>query len=551
MNISGFQLHYRSAFELRRKPGAVPAWRNVAAMVQAWLTQKLSGQQISFGPEFFNRGEWKNPRFPRTFVRVESGMGNGSAEAPEFWAMCFEHPCGQVPARQWQTQIGLTHRTGDSIHVAVTTIHWLPDYVGDEPPPPLPTSPQIVRTLISNEAWQGWSGSEPLSAGAKTLQVGHGDEFLERLKDIGRICPIVYVSREHNSARFLVDPSRLARNLAGMASVYIAETTELDDELENFLDSNFRCANGMVRVYQPNIRFEIPSDFRRHRFFPRAYILDRGTLHTEDIIIKGLARRSLTPVANIVASIEDVLSRGREARLHSLRAEVESAATQREMIELYTQEIKKIEEKVQGLEEENRILTGERDEMDDKVDRLEYESAMHKQRADFADDLDAKSRAQVDAVRNLTVFPKTLSDIVELISDIYSDRLCFTERAVKSASGYQIEVGVAWECLRSMATVLYDLYFNQDLTVREISQAFRSKTGYEVGLFDSETTKNNTRLALLRQDTFEDEKIDISTHVKHRTKKPNLLRVHFHVHREKKLLIIGHCGDHLDTIRTN
>jgi FtsZ-binding cell division protein ZapB len=551
MNTSGFQLHYRSAFDLRRKPDSTSGWRSIAEIIQVWLAQKARGPQFNFGQHFFSRGEWQNSESSRTIVRVESATGRGSVEVPEFWAMLYEHPCGQVTSRRWQTQIGLTHPSSDLIHVAITTIHWLPDYVGDEPPPPIPTSPQVVSRLISNTHWQASSGTELLSANSKLQQVGRGDEFLERLKDDGRSCPIVYVAREHNSERLLVDPIRLARNLAGMAAVYTAENTEVDEELENFLESNFRCANGMVRVYQPNIRFDVSNDFRRHRFFPRAYIVDRGAFHTEELIVKGLARRSLKVLPNSVSTVDDVLSRAREARLTSLRAEVESAAGQREMIDLFTEEIRKIEERAKGLEEENRTIAAERDELDDKVDRLEYENAIYQQRAAATDDRDATLQAQVDAVRNLAAFPKNLYDLVKLVSGIYSDRLHFTERALRSAHGYSIDLGVAWECLRSMATVLYDLYFTQQLTVREIAQEFRSKSGYELGLFDSETTKNNKKLAALRQDVFQGKRIDISAHVKHRNSKPNLLRVHFFPHREKKILVIGHCADHLDTMRTN
>src|ERR1019366_9121573 len=106
---------------------------------------------------------------------------------------------------------------------------------------------------------------------------------------------------------------RLAKNLAGTATVYTAETPELDEELKIFLDSNFRCANGMVRVYQPKIRFDLPENYRRHRFFARAYIIDRGAFHTEDLITKGLARRSVVSAPNAVMNLDDVLSRARES----------------------------------------------------------------------------------------------------------------------------------------------------------------------------------------------------------------------------------------------
>lgn len=551
MNTSGFQLHYRSAFDLKRKSGSVSAWKNVVALVQAWLMRKTRIQQFDFGPEFLKQGEWKAAQFPRTSVRVESALGVRTGNDPEFWAVSYEHPCGTFPSRQWQTQIGLTHSTDGVIGVAITTIHWLPDYVGDEPEPPLPTSPQIVSDLISNEDWEAFSGTESLSPRPKLLLVGHGDEFFSRLEDAKRGCPIVYASREHGSARFLMDLDHLAKNLAGMASVYSAETDEIDEELEHFLIEDFRCANGMVRVYQPQARFDSPNDYRRHRFFSRAYILERGTSHTESVITKGIARRSLTTLPNVVMTLDDISSRARETRLHQLRADVESAAGQREMIELFTAELAKSESKVQSLEAENRMLAALREDLDNKVDRLEYENSMFQRRAASVEDNDAKLQAQVDTVRNLAALPESLRDVIDLISGVYSDRIYFTDRAKKSANGYVIDLDVAWECLRSMATVLHDLYFNQKLTAREIAQQFKAKTSYDLGLFDSETTKNNKRFSALRRDSFEGKSIDISAHVKHRNSKPNLLRVHFCANQDKKLLIIGHCADHLDTINTN
>ena len=249
--------------------------------------------------------------------------------------------------------------------------------------------------------------------------------------------------------------------------------------------------------------------------------------------------------------LDDVLSRARESRLSSLRAEAESATNQQEMIELFWEESAKTDGKIRGLEEENRTLAAEREELENKVDRLEYENSIFQKRAASADDLDAKLRAQIDVVRNLATIPKTLSDVIKLVSGIYSDRIYFTERALKSASGYIIDVQVAWDCIRSVATVLHDLSFTHDLTAREIVQQYKAKTGYDLALFESETTKNNKKLAALRQDRFERQTIDITSHVKHRNGKPNLLRVHFFRHTEKKLLIVGHCGDHLETMKTN
>ena len=102
-----------------------------------------------------------------------------------------------------------------------------------------------------------------------------------------------------------------------------------------------------------------------------------------------------------------------------------------------------------------------------------------------------------------------------------------------------------------MATVLHELYFQQKLQLREVVVHFRNRTGFELAIGESETTKGNKKLAGQRRDTYKGEAIDISMHVKHGHSPGNILRVHYYPHPGERRLIIGHCGDHLDTVKTN
>src|SRR5258708_27011554 len=104
----------------------------------------------------------------------------------------------------------------------------------------------IVRSLLGLRGWEPYSGSESLTSQYKAVRAGRGDEFFDRLRDNQRSCPIVYVSQEAGTGAFKLDPAHLARVLAGMATVYAAESTELDEEMAFFLERDFRCANGML-----------------------------------------------------------------------------------------------------------------------------------------------------------------------------------------------------------------------------------------------------------------------------------------------------------------
>jgi hypothetical protein len=62
-------------------------------------------------------------------------------------------------------------------------------------------------------------------------------------------------------------------------------------------------------------------------------------------------------------------------------------------------------------------------------------------------------------------------------------------------------------------------------------------------------TQRDSRLMRLREREYEGKLYDISPHVS--LNKGSLsLRVHFAIEQDSKKLIIGHCGDHLDTFST-
>lgn len=55
----------------------------------------------------------------------------------------------------------------------------------------------------------------------------------------------------------------------------------------------------------------------------------------------------------------------------------------------------------------------------------------------------------------------------------------------------------------------------------------------------------------LKQDTYDGLPIDITAHVKcGDNRPPKLRRVYYYLHHDEKVLVVGHCGDHLDTAGT-
>ncbi len=339
-----------------------------------------------------------------------------------------------------------------------------------------------------------------------------------------------------------------------MASVYAASSTELDDELTIFLKRDFRCANGMVRIYQPRARFDVPSDFKRHRFFARAYIIDQGARHTEDLIVRGIARRGWTVYEQGVASIDDVMGRAREIRLQQLKSEADSVAKQQELIELFSAENARLEESktqqaeiIRNLQGENQRLESDLQDRDDTIGRLEYDGRQFQTRCETAE---SQARGIADAVRSLHRIPESIPEVVSLIEKIHGARIVFTDRAKKSAETADFDdINEAWRCLWAVATILHELQFPESGSAGNLEKDFLARSGFELSLREKGSTKADKKLMALRKDSWKGQEIDITPHVK-AEKRGKSFRVYYCPDQSRRLIVVGSCGDHLDTSGT-
>ena len=108
---------------------------------------------------------------------------------------------------------------------------------------------------------------------------------------------------------------------------------------------------------------------------------------------------------------------------------------------------------------------------------------------------------------------------------------------------------IIWQCLRAMTNELHDLVMQQ-LSAQQVADEFRKRSKFELTWTESKETKRDGKLLALRKVSHRGKQYDVTPHVKWGTKPPNLLRVHFCVDQEKRQIIVGHCGDHLDTYGT-
>lgn len=549
-------LHYRCAFELA--PAAVGGldWGDLVRTVRTWIakrTPKGPLNQDFRGKWFYAGGEWRLHGAPRWYVKTARHGGTGTEEPPRYWSLRWEHPCSDVALRQWRTDIGLTTTGPDRFVFSLATTRWLiPGFLGKEPASPVPSAPGIVTRLLGSPHWKAHAGSEELAMSTFLLRDGQAKALLAHLQDSERACPLVLIAKDFATGKALLDPARLAKLLAGAAAVWESETSWVDKELEMLLPPGFRCWNGMVRVYQPRVRLNIADDSKRHRYFTREEIQSLGPAATEEALVRGVVRRARPVAFSEVTTVEDVADKQRGAHLVEMKA---AARGSKEWSEYLEKDVGRLEAELKHEREKASRITDLEDQVEDLQEenrRLQFQQSRALTRAQEAESVKSALAARAALIDNLDRLPNSLPDVVDLIQRAYPDRIFFTEKARDSARKARLQdINLAFECLRAMATTLHDLHFGRKLPLREACREFRNSTGFELAVGESEGTRAKKRLAAKRKDFYKGQQIDISPHVKHGNTSGNILRVHYYAHPGDRVLVIGHCGDHLDTVKTN
>ena len=543
-------LHYRCSFNLT----AERPERSRETLLKAtrkWITKRPEPDKEDdfWNAWFFQGGHWKSQAHPGIRVLTRNCYGDCSHQSPNCWAAEYEHPCDQFPnSRFWRVHIGIEQFDRDQFQFNFQTLYDMrPGYLGPEPMAPLPSSPRLITTLLMSNFWRCTAGPEELSTSAQVLRVGEGHFFRELVANGERTCPIVLVSQTYCDQGFAIDPTKLARLLAGTAIVFQSESSEVDEELDNLLGEHFGCRSGMLRIYVPGLSFNRQGDEKRHRFILKREIESSGPDATIENIVRCIARRSTRPKG--VLTPLDVEAVVRHRRLAQLRTQ-QSSISNDELMQLLEEENEtlriekeRIENEKSKIEDDNLLLEERIDSLEDENRRLEYNKDALKANLAQTNVLTDQSKLKT-VLENIKELPKTLSEVVELISAIHPERIAFTKRAIKSACESKFDdVHRAWRILSAMSTTLYDLYFERDQS--DITTMFRYETGIELAMTERKIKKKDNRKMAQRKDTFMGQKIDITPHVKFDA---DSTRAYFCAFRQDgtRLIVVGDIG-HLRT----
>ena len=461
------------------------------------------------------------------------------------WAVEADELDGEFSRRRWHTRIGLAPAGDGGCILNVQVSHYAVNGFFGYQRNPLPSVPRVVRDILANGKLDVMIGASRVSVeeiylDADTLK----RDFMSSLTDRARCLPIVLMTTDDDGKTPVWDATELASKLVGMATVYVIDMRDgaLVQAFRDLLPDRtpagrYRIGRSAVMVYRPGIDLSGEESLSACTLFTR-HRIERYAAGGRDgfinVLMQGLGR-GIDARPGDVAGIGDVLW---------LRSRVESER-QGERIERLRADAEAWEEIATDQERSYSDATAKVDELTRTVQRLEGEKrALERKAAQCAAPSDDDGAARV--AECLQSIPRDLTDLLKLARSIWPERIVVLPEAMDSAKSYDGNLAEEWDIVRSTATALYGLLFEDDGCEGQVADEFQRRTGYELTFSESSATRARADLMKMRERSYGGRTVDISAHIKGRSQK-NTFRLHFYIDRENELIVIGHAGCHMKT----
>lgn len=539
--ISGETPHYRARFEVAAADGADAA-EAVKEIVMGWLHAK--GLDVPEGAaDIAVPAGWTAADEPDAAKAVRF-LGLSGAQGAA-WAVEADELDGEFSRRRWHTRIGLAPAGDGGCILNVQVSHYAVNGFFGYQRNPLPSVPRVVRDILANGKLDVRIGASRVSVeeiylDADTLK----RDFMPSLTDRARCLPIVLMTTDDDGKTPIWDATELASKLVGMATVYVIDMRDgaLVQAFRDLLPDRtpagrYRIGRSAVMVYRPGIDLSGEESLSACTLFTR-HRIERYAAGGRDgfinVLMQGLGR-GIDARPGDVAGIGDVLW---------LRSRVESER-QGECIERLRADAEAWEEIATDQKRSYSDATAKVDELTRTVQRLEGEKrALERKAAQCAAPSDDDGAARV--AECLQSIPRDLTDLLKLARSIWPERIVVLPEAMDSAKSYDGNLAEEWDIVRSTATALYGLLFEDDGCEGQVADEFQRRTGYELTFSESSATRARADLMKMRERSYGGRTVDISAHIKGRSQK-NTFRLHFYIDRENELIVIGHAGCHMKT----
>lgn len=449
--------------------------------------------------------------------------------------------------RTWISEFGIEQTNPDYATFSYTVMYEdRQGYYGKLQPAPTANIPSIVKYLLTDKWIVCKSGHQVLDLFSHKVSSGQMALLHDALKDESRACPIIYLA-SNKKGEHLLDSAELSKLLAGNVKVFYSQYPLACQEFCEMIGDNFRCPEGGLRIYQPQINWENNDEAYRHIYFTEEKLSEIGREQVFLILRRAICENIQYYTSKQLFRYDDCVSLYDSFRQKKTQ-ELAAQAVDNEF--LFNDEARQLCEARAELEKTKFELqcalndfAQEKQKNQALKDSLNETAELRKSLIDLQ-----KSQSKIATIKTL---PQTPEEIVKMFLSIHADKIDFSERGWVSLKDCNASNALLWEVLFDIATTLRDLYIS-DSSV-DIVQEFERNSTFSLALTEGRETRKNNSLMKLREDTYAGEKINIEPHVSFgnfRGDKSKSIRVYYAFHAKSKKIIIGWCGEHLTNYST-
>lgn len=456
------------------------------------------------------------------------------------------HDDDSVKGRRWITEVGI-QQISEYSDIECSILLKTEEISGLVTRPVQASRPNIVKELVTKcspvEAIPGLT--------LKKLDATSARGFLAEVERLDRRHPLVVVS-PLRSGRFIVDPDRLRALLVGLADVIIVPHEQDSFELEKLVGARYGAWGGAVNIiYQArNHKNGVICD-SSIQIAKRLQDLQETGVNIDSYLLAMVTHKTNAANARKHISLEKVSHATLQAKLRAAIAGSKSSAEVSEyvqLLELADEDLSRLKDEIAELDRSLEVKENEIFSLTSQVDGLKHALDGQRQSSLMPDpeslDVLTRFRELLLPIIGSDKPKPTPEDSINLISALFPERITFLESAYDAAresrdfNNPARAFGLLWKLSSSYWEALSEGKGEQ------FAMKCFGKNEYaqnEAGALSIDGRRRRTF-------SYEDEEILMEKHLKIGIKDSltETLRVHFHWVSDRKMIVVGHCGKHLD-----
>ncbi len=531
-------LVYANSFNLSGT-GTVDA---VIEQVCIWISKKYSSRvdagKIAIGVRELRFSEGA------TLSSRSTVDDDSSRVYPFYFCARLTHGQDGVPGRRWITEVGLRQDQQEAdIHCSVLT---KTEEISTQVNSPIQaTRPTIVRDLFLNCK----PSQDAIGIAIKTLDEESATAFGYEIDRFNRRHPIVLVSADKDG-RYSVDSNRLSSLLVGLAQVVKIATTADTFLIEKILGRRNSAFGGAINIIFP-ARGRSGERVVLSKIYRPESILEaiESGINFETEILSAITHQTNLPHSWKHISLDTVAEELLRIRLREASSKVNDGADLAIYDELLHEAADQIAKKGQTIDslqqdvEDLNMQLGQANLQFSDLQSAFSEAARYKVTTPSVDGEISKLRRQVsDFLRCEDSVERSL----EMVSTLYSDRIVVLPSARSSA---QASDKGGFKYPKKAQDILLKLVgeYWESLVVGDSDQKARQIFGNKnFAARESDTLSNDGKKR--RTFTYQEREVLMERHIKIGVADnlADTFRVHFEWFPLERLIVVGHCGGHLD-----